>query len=78
MSARIRDTRRPTTGTKLKDMADGTWFVNNRGLFLRVQFDTCVDVATGKRALLNDEHDGDPVEVEVTILGPSVPPRCER
>lgn len=63
----IRD-RRESTGKPIREMADGTWFVTNLGLFLKAAFDTCVDVQTGKRAPFNEECCGLPVEVEVTVL----------
>ena len=68
MSIQIRDHRHYATGLAIKNMPDGTWFVSGFGLYLKLCSDTCVDVATSKRANFSEEHRADPVEVEVMIV----------
>ena len=71
MASTIRDLRE-TEGTPIKSMPDGTWFVTNLGLCLRASQDVCVDCQTGRRAPFNEDHEGQPVDVEIRVIRNSV------
>lgn len=71
MASMIRDLRQ-VQGTAIKAMPEGTWFVTNLGLFVKASQDVCVDCQTGKRAPFNEEHEGQPVDVEIRVLRDSV------
>ena len=66
MAVKVRDAR-TSVGVPIKDMYEGTWFVTNLGLFLKASQDVCVDVTTGLRVPFNEDHEGQPVDVSVTI-----------
>lgn len=59
---------RNTAGVRIGSMKNGTWFVTNLGLCLKASQDVCVDISTGERAPFNEDHQGQPVEVEVHVL----------
>lgn len=58
---------RTMVGIPIKEMDNGTWFVTNLGLFIKAAHDTCVDAVTGKRTAFNEEFEGQPVEVDISI-----------
>lgn len=48
-------------------MADGTWFISNTGLFLKVAHDIVVGGNSGKREAFSEKCIGQPVDIEIHI-----------
>lgn len=64
----VKDLRSFKMPYAIKELAEGTWFATNFGLFLKVDQSTVVDGETGKRVNFNEEHLAQPVEVELHVV----------
>ena len=66
--AKVIDCRQEHTGTPIRSIPPGTFYMRNGRLFLKTAFDSVADVVSGMRVAFNEEHEGLPVEVEVRIM----------